>query len=163
MKSFGITIGKYTNPADFIIKLAQAPWLILPGLDTKKLSSQYDIQLRPRIQNEQDLREKRFFKTEADFDIIGATREVSKLIQFWAVYHRNLINLLRNPRTRYAILLNGTVVGLLMLAIYWQIGEYPNPKYDDPTLINNWIGLAFLFTNTLSYSSTIIVLLQMPL
>ena len=76
--------------------------------------------------------------------------------------------MLRNPRSLNAILFNGTFTALLVLALFWKVGEYSTwTLVTDPAtlgrFVGNLLGLAFMMTNNLSFSSSSGVILQMPL
>lgn len=50
-------MGRFQNPADYIIKLGQAPFLCRKGLDLAEMSSTYDKILRAQIDMEMKQRE----------------------------------------------------------------------------------------------------------
>ena len=45
----GIKVGRYMNPADFIIKTVQAPAMVRPGLTMDDLRTNFDDVLKPRV------------------------------------------------------------------------------------------------------------------
>jgi hypothetical protein len=45
----GIKVGRYMNPADFIIKTVQAPAMVRAGLTMNELRQNFDDVLKPRI------------------------------------------------------------------------------------------------------------------
>lgn len=65
---------------------------------------------------------------EAAFSKIARDRQVSKCMQFKAVFKRNLSYLMRNPRTTQALFFNVTFTAFIYLCVFWKIGE-PDP-YD---------------------------------
>ena len=80
---------------------------------------------------------------------------------------RNCQYLLRNPRSLNAILLNGIFTALLVLALFWNVGEYDAQDLNNPALqgrfVGNLLGLAFMMTNNICFSSSSGVIIQMPL
>ena len=52
LASMGISMGKFMNPADFVLKLTQAPQLVKPGLRISHLYGNYESVLRPNIDRE---------------------------------------------------------------------------------------------------------------
>lgn len=87
---------------------------------------------------------------------------------------RNVLYLLRNPRSLNAIVFNAIFVGLLTLALYWNTADesrYSTPDGPlDPRFIvlqeqkyGNWLGFSFLMSNNLFFTSVSVVVLQMPL
>ena len=90
--------------------------------------------------------------------------------QFTAIFHRNYLYLIRNPRSLNGILFNGIFSGLLILLLYYKVGEWNESKYigeenvaEYTRYIYNLKGLAFLLANNISFSSSSAVILQMPL
>ena len=76
-----------------------------------------------------------------------------------------------------AVIFNSTLISLLLLSVYYNVGEFPDltvydftdPKQIDEasavykTYVTNLSGIAFMFSNQLSFSASINVLLQVPL
>lgn len=60
---------------------------------------------------------------EARFSKIARERQVSKCMQFKAIFKRNLSYLLRNPRTLQALFVNVSVTAFIYLCVYWHVGE----------------------------------------
>ena len=106
---------------------------------------------------------------QSRFTDISKTRTVSAFSQYSMLFKRNWQYLLRNPRTLNAIFFNSVFVALLILALYWNIGHInnsilypiPQPKKISGKLFD-WLGLALLLANNLTFSSTMIVILAMP-
>lgn len=122
------------------------------------------------VTNEIQENEQRYLAISTDFKKFGANRHVSCVWQFVAIFQRNWTYLLRNPRSLMGILFNGAFSALLNLALYWNIGDYSNISFDDPskaaaymTWVYNLKGFAFLLANNISFSSSSSVILQMPL
>jgi ABC-type multidrug transport system ATPase subunit len=78
--SMGIKVGKYVNPADFIIKTVQAPLIVRAGLTVNELTQNYEDVLKPRTTETMDTISKYYDGIEAAFSKIARTRQVSKCI-----------------------------------------------------------------------------------
>lgn len=88
-----------------------------------------------------------------------------------------MLFLVRNRKSLAAVIFNSTLISLLLLSVYWNVGVFPDlNKYNllDPdqldqanadyqNYIKNLSGIAFMFSNQLSFSASINVLLQVPL
>jgi hypothetical protein len=67
----GIKVGRYMNPADFIIKTVQAPQIVRPGLTMTELRSNFDDVLKPRIIEQMETIVKHYDGIEARFSKIA--------------------------------------------------------------------------------------------
>jgi hypothetical protein len=89
------------------------------------------------------------------------------MTQFKAIFVRNTMYLLRNPRSLNGILFSGSFAALLNLSLYYKVGDWSQVDPNDPAqtsrYINNIKGFAFLTANNISFSSSSSVILQMPL
>lgn len=94
-----VKASRFVNPADFIIKTVQAPQKVRPGLTINELQSNYEDVLKPRNMETMERIVKHYDGIEARFSKIARERQVSKCMQFKAIFKRNLSYLLRNPRT----------------------------------------------------------------
>jgi hypothetical protein len=84
-----------------------------------------------------------------------------------------MLFLLRNRKSTAAVVFNSTLISLLLLSVYWKVGEFPDLSvynFADPvqrdeassvykTYVQNLSGIAFMFSNQLSFSASINVLL----
>ena len=91
-----------------------------------ELMQNYDDVLKPRTVETMDTIAKHYDGLEAAFSKIARDRQVSKCLQFKAIFKRNLVYLLRNPRTTQALFFNVTITALIYLAVYFKIGD-PDP------------------------------------
>jgi hypothetical protein len=67
----GIKVGRYMNPADFIIKTVHAPQIVRPGLTMTELRSNFDDVLKPRIIEQMETIVKHYDGLEARFSKIA--------------------------------------------------------------------------------------------
>lgn len=70
-------MGKYQNPADYVIKLGQAPYLCNPVLDLVGMSITYDNILRPHVDQGIAMREKRYQEIDTNFMDFAENRGAS--------------------------------------------------------------------------------------
>ena len=161
-------MGGYQNPADFIIKFAQAPMLYNLDLNLNALSSTYDkefrLQIDAQIKKDQD---KFLMMSSTDFDKFAENRQVGIFTQFTQIFKRNWLYLLRNPRSLNGIFFSGMFTAILNLCLYWKVGDITDVNFFDPSSFIAWAynmkGLAFLMSNNIAFSTSMGVILQMPL
>lgn len=72
--SMGIKVGRYMNPADFIIKTVQAPEMVRAGLTLNELRQNFDDVLKPRIIEQMESIVKHYDGIEARFSKIARER-----------------------------------------------------------------------------------------
>jgi len=91
--------------------------------------------------------------------MIGMSRKVGALTTFAALFNRNILYLLKNPKSLITIFFNAVFIGLLVLAVFWRIGNM-NKYIEHPMRIpQNWGGFCFLLTNNLIISTTMAVII----
>ena len=117
-------MGKYQNPADYVIKLAQAPELCNIDLNFEYLIEYYKTNIATNVELRMQKDVGKFENIFTDLEAFGSNRKVSCCTQFLALFKRNCQYLLRNPRSLNAILFNGTFTALLVLALFWKVGAY---------------------------------------
>lgn len=110
----------------------------------------------------------KFQGINTDIDFFGSSRKTGFCTQFIAIFGRNAQYLLRNPRSLNAILFNGMFTALLVLALFWKVGEYNEAQLNNDIafkgrFVGNLLGLAFMMTNNICFSSSSGVIMQMPL
>lgn len=171
MTHLGCKMPKYQNPADFIIKLAQAPHLCNPTLTLAQVVSTYDDILLPKIEEGIKLRSGRYSDIDTNFRDFAENRGAGFSRQFKEIFVRNWLFLNRNKRALFGILFNSFFVALMMLSIYYQIGVFPDiigmvsqetdeskALSDAQNTYNRYIlnirGLAFMMSNQLSTSAS---------
>lgn len=151
-----------------MIKLVQAPELCNIDLTFDYLIQHYKNHIRPAIDDKIQRDISKFSGMHTDIEQFGNNRNTGFLTQFTAVYGRNVQYLLRNPRSLSAILFNGMFTALLVLALFWHVGVYnENELMTDPAIrgrfVGNLLGLGFMMTNNICFSSSSGVIIQMPL
>lgn len=160
-------LGKYQNVADFIIKMAQAPSAVRFNLTIEELKQKYDLSIAPKISRQMEVYEKRYDGFQARFSMIQADRSVGICKQFTELFKRNLQYLLRNPATIRMTFVNASFIALLVLALFWQVGNVDLTNDIEGRLTRqslfNWVGLSFMLTNNIMMPSVQNVVLQMPL
>lgn len=70
--------------------------------------------------------------------------------------------MLRNPRTLNAAFFNSIFVALLVLALFFKVGDYTRADTFDQA-VSNWVGLSIMFSNNMMFPSLMLVIIQMPL
>jgi len=123
--SLNYKLKKYANPADTIIKMCQAPHLCAPHLNLGLLISQYNNVLRPMVKKGIDERASRYQAIDTNFQDFAENRNASFFRQFYEIFWRNMIFLVRNKRAMWAIVINSTVVSMFMLGLYYHVGNPP--------------------------------------
>ena len=98
-----------------------------------------------------------------NFSKFGASRNAGFFTQFIAIFIRNWLYLLRNPRTLGGIFYAGVFSALLNLCLYIHVGDLSSIDFKDPassmTYLFNLKGFAFLLANNISFSSSSSVIL----
>jgi hypothetical protein len=74
----GIKVGRFMNPADFIIKTVQAPEQVRAGLTILEMKENYDNMLKPKVIDQMDTIVRHYDGIEARFSKIARERMVSK-------------------------------------------------------------------------------------
>jgi hypothetical protein len=95
-----IVPSKYMNISDFIIKMSLAPEQVREGLTTQELRNTYEVKVRHSISNMIERYIDKYDDFEARFtEYERAGRKVTFMSMFIALFMRNFVYLLRNPRT----------------------------------------------------------------
>jgi hypothetical protein len=121
---------------------------------------------------------------KAKFTEIERKRKVNPCFQFGYIFMRNFSYLVKHPGTLAAIQINSIILGLLCLAIFWQIGKIDDSKLEDianeylvsdhnkATLlittylrgkVENWTGIIQCLTLCIVMNSALAVIMQIPL
>ena len=161
MNSVSITVPRFKSIAEFMIKLAQAPQLVRFNLTFDELKEAYGSSIAPMIEKQIMGYESKYDGFNARFSIIQEQRAVSKWLQFKMIFTRNITYLVRNPRTLNAVFFNAFFFGLLILALFWKVGDYTRATTVNQA-VGNWIGIAFMLSNSLIFPSLMVVIIQMP-
>jgi hypothetical protein len=162
----GVKVGRFMNPADFIIKTVQAPNMVRPGLTVNELRTNFDEVLKPKVIEQMETIVRFYDGIEARFTEFARKRQVSPCFQFTEIFRRNLTYLLRNPRTIQALFMNIIIVTVFILLLFFHIAS-PTPVPNSITgikgSIQNIKGLSFLLVNSLMFPAITLVVIQMPL
>lgn len=161
-------VGRYSNYADVVIKLAQAPELCNVELSHDVIFKLYREGQLPQITGDLKRFEGKFGDNlETNLDNFAMNRTASLWTQFSALFVRNLRYLIRNPRSLNGLLFTGLFTALLSLALYVHVGRFSEAAFADDSARMAWIynlkGFAFLLSNNISFSSSSSVIMQMPL
>ena len=74
------------------------------------------------------------------------------------IFTRNITYLVRNPRTLNAVFFNALFFGLLILALFYKVGDYTRETTVNQA-VGNWIGIAFMLSNSLIFPSLMVVII----
>ena len=74
------------------------------------------------------------------------------------IFTRNITYLVRNPRTLNAVFFNAIFFGLLILALFYKVGDYTRATTVNQA-VGNWIGIAFMLSNSLIFPSLMVVII----
>jgi len=81
---------------------------------------------------------------------------------FIALFKRNLVYLLRNPRTQQAAVFNAVFLSLCHSAIFWMVCDASKAP-SNQIAYANWIGVATILQNNLYFYGATTCIIQMPL
>ena len=79
-------VGKYQNPADVVIKLAQVPELCNINIDFESVLKYYETFIKPRINREINHDTNKYMNVSTNFDRLGKDRKSSSCKQFAAIF-----------------------------------------------------------------------------
>jgi len=83
-------------------------------------------------------------------------------VQFREIFMRNLTYMLRNPRTLNAAFFNSVFIALLILALFYKVGDYTRATTYKQA-VQNWVGLSIMLANNLMFPAQMLVIIQMPM
>lgn len=105
------------------------------------------------------MREQRYVDIDTNFKDFAENRGVGFLKQFKEIFVRNWIFLMRNKRALGGIFFNSIFFSLLILALFWHVGTFPDlvaiavkdgaekAQSEYGTYVMNIRGLAFMLSN----------------
>mmetsp|Transcript_17652 Transcript_17652/g.29827 ORF Transcript_17652/g.29827 Transcript_17652/m.29827 type:complete len:137 (+) Transcript_17652:1225-1635(+) len=125
-----IQIGKFQNPADFLIRMSQMPQSVRYELTHRTLTSNYLKHLKPQIEQGLSERGERYSRIDTNFQDFAENRQQGPLIQFKEIFLRNCKFLVRNKKSFASIYFNSLFISLIMLAAYHGAGAYPDVPFD---------------------------------
>ena len=85
--------------------------------------------------------------------------------KFFLIFGRNALFLRRNPRIILAIFINSIYFGLVLVAVFFQVGvrgeKDLNGDYKQSldVWIGNWVGIAQMLSNNITFTSCLTVVL----
>jgi hypothetical protein len=144
-EKFGLTIGRYQNPADKLSIIAQEPLKYVAKtvveLDehSRKEHEQYHVLERGE-------REQIVGGSQIHLEEIGRSRDVSTFKQIYMITHRGMTNSCREPMQYFALIFMAVFQGLLFLTIYTGVcGEkFSFNMQSNSQIGENMLGLAYM-------------------
>lgn len=121
------------------------------------------------------MRENRYHDIDTNFQDFAENRGVGVFKQNYEIFVRNWYFLMRNKRALGGVVFNSVFFSLMILALFWNIGVFPDligiaikdgekkAQSDFQTYIMNIRGLAFMLSNQLGISASMNAILQVPL
>ena len=89
-------------------------------------------------------------------------RTVGFCRQLNQIFYRNLIYLLRNPRTFQSAIINSLFLSVCFSAIFYHSAQFSEDRTFDRQRAN-WIGVPGIITNNITYYGIFVCILQMPM
>jgi hypothetical protein len=102
--------------------------LVRFNLTFEELKESYKGSIEPVVERSIQGYEKKYDGFNARFSLIEERRQVSKWLQFRMIFERNILYLTRNPRTLNAVFFNAAFFGLLILALFYKVGDPTRAK-----------------------------------
>eukprot|EP00347_Sterkiella_histriomuscorum_P011999 403370276 len=139
-EGFGVHFPRFTNPADFLIRMAIDPTLIRKDLTAESLHQQLSM--------------------------IGEERNITFGHQLKHLLKRQYKYLIRNPRTFYGCLFISVFMIILQSALFHDIGEKTLSLTDEKQnyrTMANWAGYVFFGVSDPFISIGMAQILQIPL
>mmetsp|Transcript_10840 Transcript_10840/g.16460 ORF Transcript_10840/g.16460 Transcript_10840/m.16460 type:complete len:192 (-) Transcript_10840:698-1273(-) len=121
-----IPMGVFTNPADVLLKMTQAPALVREGLTHERLFSTFNTVQAWAIAQEIEEKEAIYAELETDFRKFSSTRSSGACKQFGLVFMRNAVYTVRDKLSFASIFLSSLLIGLLALTVFWKSLEFPD-------------------------------------
>jgi len=75
-----------------------------------------------------DSRNEKYSEIDTNFQDFLENRSSGFWIQFREIFIRNILFMLRNKRALAAIFFNSFVISIMLWAVYWKVGEFPDLK-----------------------------------
>ncbi|CDW71880.1 abc transporter family protein [Stylonychia lemnae] len=159
-QNIGVKFPKFTNPADFLIRLAIDPSLIRKDLSAESLQNQAvnSYSIPDKYQHQTGLNRR--------FSVIGIDRKITFQQQLSYLLIRQFTYLLRNPRTVYGCLFISIFMIILQSALFHDIGQkqLSLTDYDaNYRTLGNWAGFVFFGVSDPFISIGMAQILQIPL
>lgn len=122
-------MGRFTNPADYMIKLSQEPSSCKKGMTHIDLIEAYESNGRPQIEEGMNKRTERYRQIDTNFMDFAENRKSSACTQFWGVFGRNMQFIVRNKKAFSGIFSNAIMIGIIMVSVFWGVA-YPTALID---------------------------------
>lgn len=116
----------FQNPADFIIRLAQAPHLVNPDMDIFQLIEAYETILQPKVATDLLKKTEKYKCIETNFREFAENRKASFCVQLTQIFIRNNLFLFRNAGQVVGVFVTQLIISLLVISIFWQCGKFPD-------------------------------------
>jgi hypothetical protein len=150
--------------------MAQKPDAVARDLTKNQLVESYKLKLEPQVLKAlEDSTQEYAHRLQSNFTEIGFKRKVSSCTAFNAIFVRNVDYILKNPQSLKGIFFTGLWLGILVMILWWNtcsfkdLNKAPNPKRFVDDHMNNILGLSLFLNNETFYSSSMIVVLSIPL
>ena len=145
-KKHNLTIPRYNNPSDYLIKLAIDPTLVRQDLTIFQLSTECDKTFKLMIKAEKDALAT--FKRE-DIKNIKTIRNTTFKKQCRILLRRQLTGFWRVPFVLFAVFGNAIFANIIISSIFYNVGSF-EIGYDMASNkhgIKDWLGLSFYAAN----------------
>lgn len=129
----GVKLKQFANPADYIIKMAQNPGLCREGLTFEFMVGSYQKNMAPKILEGIKQRENRYVNIDTNFQDFQDKRQSNFFTQFIWIFHRNFLFMIRNKKALAGIIFNSLIIGLVVLAVFYKVGKFPDLYSYPPT------------------------------
>eukprot|EP00347_Sterkiella_histriomuscorum_P020203 403338701 len=162
LSDFNMSIPRFTNPADFILKIAIDPKIVNQEVTTimiaNKCKQQYQIE-----KNSLPVRKHNGLK----ITMIGLQRQASFWIQFKLQFLRTLIYIKRNPRAIYGLFGLSLFMAFLISSVYHDIGSKELDlfikKEVNTSITMSWLGFVFFSSIDQFICLSMAQILQLPM
>ena len=148
-REFNLKLPMYTNPADYLIKLAVEPTYVRGDLKIdglKKVSDKYYKEKIDSITLEVSKYTKEDIKGVKTIRSSGFKKQVKVLLR------RQLVGFERVPLVVFALFGMGVFAVFLIASIYYNMGGSELSYFDmeeNKKVIKNWVGCSFYMSNDL--------------
>jgi hypothetical protein len=161
-KNFSYTFPKYTNPSDFLLKLAQAPHLVSPFFTFEILRAKAEENYNKMITDEDSKISK---YTYDDMKGIKSIRYTHFWKQFWLLFLRVYVGFWRQTLFVWGTFGNALFAAFLVSSIYYNTCSV-HLSWDmskNKGAINNWMGLSFYMANDIFAWALMSMVLPIPI
>ncbi len=158
--------------------MAQVPYKCREDLNFEQLIGSYELNIRPKINEGMEIRNDRYNEIDTNFQEFAENRNSGFISQFSEIFVRNSKFLFRNKKAFSSIISNAIFIALVMLSVFYHVAVFPPSVQekinsgdahteDDMTKYfqyrRNLGGVTLHFSNQMSVSATLNVILQVPM